>query len=319
MLVISSNPCFDATFWVEDLVPGSVVRSKKNTYLPGSKGINVARVGKTMGAKDLRLAIMLPKLEGEVFKDLLALENHNVSYLDINGEVRKAILINKENTLDSTVIVGKGSEINSKDWQRFCEFVKSLVKAGELVIIMGSLPNNSPSDGLEQISKIIQQEGGVVFVDSSPASLRSHGNVILDFISPNLEEAEALINNTPDNIYLVDETNIKERAMAAADKLQGKIAKTVLITSGKFGVAIKTNNEHNWIPAYTLPQEKFKSSVGAGDSFVAGFAMYLEDNPNQIQRAIQFGMACAAAQCETFEPGNLIKDRALEIFEMGRS
>ncbi|MEN9735768.1 MAG: hypothetical protein RL129_478 [Actinomycetota bacterium] len=319
MLILSSNPCFDATFWVKDLVPGSVVRSMKNTYLPGSKGINVARVGKTMGAKNVRLAVMLPKLEGEVFKELLALENHNVSYLDIDGEIRKAILINKENSLDSTVIVGKGSEIKARDWERFCEFVKSLVKPGELVTIMGSLPNNSPTDGLEQISKIIQQGGGVVLVDSSPASLKSHGNVILDFISPNLDEAEALINNTPDNVYLVDEINIQERAMAAADKLQGKIAKTVLITSGKFGVALKTESEHVWIPAYTLPDEKFKSSVGAGDSFVAGFAMYLEENPNQLQKAIQFGMACAAAQCETFEPGNLIKNRALEIFETGRA
>ena len=201
MLILSSNPCFDATFWVTDLVPGSVIRSMRNTYLPGSKGINVARVRKTMGAKNTRLAVVLPKLEGSVFKELLKLENHDVEYLDIEGEIRKAILINKENSIDSTVIVGKGFEISPKDWERLCEFLISIVKRGELVAIMGSLPNNSPKDGLEQISRIVQNVGGMVFVDSSPVSLRSHGDLILDFISPNLEEAEALINNSSDNLY----------------------------------------------------------------------------------------------------------------------
>jgi fructose-1-phosphate kinase PfkB-like protein len=143
--------------------------------------------------------------------------------------------------------------------------------------------------------------------------------VTLDFISPNLEEAEALIQNVPDNIYLINEENVEERALAAAGKLYGKLAKNVLITAGKFGVAFKNSTEHFWVPAFTLPEDKFKSSVGAGDSFVAGFAMYLEEHPGDFQNAIKFGMACGAAQCETYEPGNLIKERALEIFETGRA
>jgi fructose-1-phosphate kinase PfkB-like protein len=108
------------------------------------------------------------------------LEQHNVTYLDIEGKVRKAILINRENSSDSTVIVGKGSEISTKDWDAICEFLQSIVKKGEIVTIMGSLPNNSPKDGLAQISKIIQRLGGRVFVDSSPGI--AFGRAVMYFL-----------------------------------------------------------------------------------------------------------------------------------------
>lgn len=319
MLIISSNPCFDATFWVTDLVPGSVLRSSKNTYLPGGKGINVARVRKTLDAKKTRIAIMLPNLEGALFKDLLAKENHNVSYLDIEGTVRKAILINEENSLQNTVIVGKSTVIKSSDWSNFCRLAETLIRKGEIVAVMGSLPIGTPENGLEELTNIIHKVGGQILADTSPASIKTRGSAILDFISPNLDEAEALISNTSESVYLVDDSNIKERAMDAALKLQGLVSKTVIITSGKFGVALKTEKLHKWIDAFTLPEDNFKSSVGAGDSFVAGFTFYLDEHPDQIERAIEFGMACGAAQCETFEPGNLIKERALEIFNEGQA
>jgi fructose-1-phosphate kinase PfkB-like protein len=86
----------------------------------------------------------------------------------LRGKYDKAILINRENSSDSTVIVGKGSEISTKDWDAICEFLNQLLKKVRLWMIMGSLPNNSPKDGLAQISKIIQGVGGRVFVDSSP-------------------------------------------------------------------------------------------------------------------------------------------------------
>jgi fructose-1-phosphate kinase PfkB-like protein len=73
MLVLSANPCLETIFWVTRLNPGSVIRSMRNTYLPGSKGINVSRVRKTMGSDNTRLAVVLPKFEGSVFKELLSI------------------------------------------------------------------------------------------------------------------------------------------------------------------------------------------------------------------------------------------------------
>ena len=319
MLIISANPCFDATFWVPDLIPGSVIRSIKNTYTPGSKGINVARVRKIMGVTETRLAVMVPEIEGQLFKELLDKEELNASYLDIAGTVRQAILINKEGTSDSTVLVGKSSELSSEDWNRFCSFIKDLIKPDELVTLMGSLPINSPSNALEQMANIVHKIGAIFLVDTSPASMKTHGSSVLDIISPNLDEAESLINSSSNAISSSDGPKIKERALLAAERLQGKVAKIALVTAGEHGVAVKSDTEHFFIEAYALSKAQFKSSVGAGDSFVAGFSIQYEKDESDLKTAIKFGMACAAAQCETYEPGNLVKNRALEIFEKGHA
>jgi 1-phosphofructokinase family hexose kinase len=306
------NPCFDAIFFLEDLVPGSVHRSLHNSYLPGGKGINVARVAKRVGSKP-KILVMLPKVEGELFKELLALEGHDIQYLDIDGVVRQAIAIYRKNSKDSTVVIGKGPDMKLEDWESYCELVQKLVRQGEMVTLMGSLNPNFPTNALEKLSEKIRQRNGKFLVDTSPASYKSRGSAVFDFITPNLNEAETLLANASEAIYIPDNENIKERSLIAAEKLFNKVSKTVIVTAGAFGVALKSENLHKWFPAFKVSEERFKSSVGAGDAFVAGFATQLEKTPDEIEQAIRFGMATAAAQCETFEPGILIEERVLQI------
>lgn len=319
MLVLTPNPCFDATFMVQDLVSGSVMRSSENSYLPGGKGINVARVCKTMGAPNVRSIIMIPTVEGELYKTLLHEEGHDVEFVDIAGGVRHSILINQQGSKDNTVIVGKGPAMTAGDWKAFCGLVAGTVRSGEIVAMMGSLPSGYPSDALEQLANVVHHVGAQLLVDSAPAVFASRESAVLDFITPNLDEAEALINGSATSLYVENDSNVPERALAAADALYESVGKTVMVTGGKHGIALKSKHAREWIPAYTLPLDKFKSAVGAGDSFVAGFAIYLEQHSHDLVQSVKFGMACAAAQCETFEPGNLKKDRALAIFESGKA
>jgi len=60
--------------------------------------------------------------------------------------------------------------------------------------------------------------------------------------------------------------------------------------------------------------------VGAGDSFVAGFAIYYETHQTETnwKEAIKYGMATAAASCETYRAGGFEKARVLEILNGGR-
>jgi fructose-1-phosphate kinase PfkB-like protein len=103
--------------------------------------------------------------------------------------------------------------------------------------------------------------------------------------------------------------------MAAAEALYSNLAKNVLVTAGSHGCAFKNDSEHWWLPAYVIPADRYKSAVGAGDSFVAGFAMYVEKHSSAInwQTAVRYGMATAAASCETYRAGGFEKSRVLEI------
>jgi 6-phosphofructokinase 2 len=51
---------------------------------------------------------------------------------------------------------------------------------------------------------------------------------------------------------------------------------------------------------FTPPQVERKSTVGAGDSMVAGIVLYLS-NGNSISEAVKYGVACGTAA--TMNPG----------------
>ncbi len=314
MLILNPNPCIDLTFWVNTLVVGSVHRATKNETTAGGKGINVARACQTMGSRP-HLFLTLPQLEGDFYKELLATEGHDVDYYSVPGEVRKAVIVNKDASSDITVINGAGPAISEAAWKEFCNEAAKHTSQGELVLSMGSLPTNFPDDALAQLNRAIHSAGGKLLIDTAPAAFPSLQNEIVDFISPNVEEAEALINKTSGDLFVPNNENIPERAMAAAQALHGEVAHNVIVTGGAHGCAFKNAEEHWWLPAYTIPTDCYKSAVGAGDSFVAGFAMYLEGhsaNPNW-QTAIKYGMATAAASCETYRAGGFEKSRVLEI------
>ena len=314
MLILTPNPCLDVTLWVNRLAIGSVHRASKNETTAGGKGINVARASASLGNPG-HLILMLPAVQADIYKEKLAGEKIKVSYLDIAGEVRKAIIINQNEGSQITVVNGAGPDITSADWDNYCGLVIKNISKGELVLLMGSMPSASPSDAIEKLAKKIHAAGAQLLVDTSPVSLKSRKDELLDFITPNLEEAEALISGDDGALFVVNNENIQERAMSVAEKLQGVVAKQVFITVGEHGCAFNNGSEKWFLPAFKLNPQLYKSAVGAGDSFVAGLANYLSENSTNIdwKECAKFAMATAAASCESYLAGGVDKERALLI------
>ena len=314
MLILTPNPCLDVTLWVNRLAIGSVHRASKNETTAGGKGINVARASAALG-NPAHLILMLPAVQADIYKEKLAGEKIKVSYLDIAGEVRKAIIINQNEGSEVTVINGAGPDITSADWENYCELVIKNISKGELVLLMGSMPTASPTDAIEKLANKIHAAGAKLLVDTSPVSLKSRKDEVLDFITPNLEEAEALISGDDGALFVVNNENIQERAMSVAEKLQGVVAKQVFITVGEHGCAFNNGSEKWFLPAFKLNPQLYKSAVGAGDSFVAGLANYLSKNSTDIdwKECTKFAMATAAASCESYLAGGVDKERALLI------
>ena len=90
----------------------------------------------------------------------------------------------------------------------------------------------------------------------------------------------------------------------------------VFITAGKHGCAFNNGTESWFLPGYKIEDSQYKSAVGAGDSFVAGLATYLESKSDTIdwKDCASFAMATAAASCETFLAGGVDVNRVNEIF-----
>lgn len=319
MLILTPNPCLDLIFWVKKLSVGSVHRAIKNESSAGGKGVNVARASAALDTP-AHLILMLPLELGDFYKEKLSQEKLKVSYFDVKGEVRKAIITNQHGSSDITVVNGLGPDITAIDWDSYCDLVIKNVSKDELVLLMGSMPNNAPEDSIDKLVEKIHSVGAKVLVDTSPASFSSRKHQIIDFITPNLEEAEALLSGADGTLFEANHNNIQERSLAAAKKLQSTVAEHVFITAGEYGCAFDNGEESWFLPAFKIDQSRYKSAVGAGDSFVAGIANYLHLNADKLnwKECVKFGMATAAASCESYLAGGVEKSRVLEILAGGK-
>ena len=88
-----------------------------------------------------------------------------------------------------------------------------------------------------------------------------------------------------------------------------------MVTAGGAGVAIATADAHAWVSAVSVD---VVSTVGAGDSFVAGFAYTWQDSGmkedlSAIVQAVRSGVASAAASCEQVLAGGVVRARYSEL------
>ncbi|MBQ3847238.1 MAG: ribokinase, partial [Clostridia bacterium] len=108
-----------------------------------------------------------------------------------------------------------------------------------------------------------------------------------DFITPNETEAEFFSGVTVTDI---------DSARKAADVLLKKGAKNVIITLGKKGVYVKTDELDMIVPPYKV---KRVDTTGAGDAFNGGFTVGLAEGMDVLS-AIKFANALASISVSRF-------------------
>lgn len=109
-------------------------------------------------------------------------------------------------------------------------------------------------------------------------------------LKPNLAELSALVG--------VEKLEMQEVDDAALEIIRKGKCEVVVVSLGPQGALLVTRDDMMHIPA---PPVKKLSTVGAGDSMVAGMVWALSQGQSAHQMA-QLGVACGSAA--TLQPGN---------------
>ena len=287
-LIVNPNPVFDRTINVVELIPGAVIRTLAVELTAGGKGINVARVLRALG-RPARMLLPIGADDRGRYESLLASEGAEFTSVEVPGGVRTASIYLEERSSRVTVVNDAGSEMAMTDWQRVRGAVRGMIAEGDLVLCMGSFPPGLP--------------------------MSAHRP---DIITPNLDEAEAALEAEAAHVMDAGDAapeTARPRAEHAALALCEKGAGRALVTAGAAGVAMAHATEVTWIPAYPV---NAVSTVGAGDSFVAGLAFELAQVHGSTVavdwlQAVRVGVAAAAASCELVRAGGAQADRIKAI------
>lgn len=277
---LTLNPSVDYIVEVDEIQLGSLNRSSHETKLPGGKGINVSRVLRSLGVEN-KATGFLGGFTGKYVEEFLNREGVQTKFVKVEGDTRINI---KLKAGKETEINARGPEVSTQAIVSLKEQIKELGN-GDYMVLAGSIPSSMPESIYQEIIQICKDTGAEVIVDAEGDLLKN----ILEYkpflIKPNHHELGQFFNR--------EITNADE-AIFYGEKLVEAGAKNVIVSLAEKGaVYISENND-----AYkcSVPRGEVKSSVGAGDSMVAGFvAQYLKtgDRKEAFRYSVASGSATA--------------------------
>lgn len=281
ILIVNLNLAIDEIICLDGLTPGEVHRTTLMERLAGGKGVNVARVLKTLQEPAL-LSGMLGGRAGDFIAHKLEGEEIPSSCVPIRNESRTCIILNDIAARAQTVINEAGAEVSEEEQRAFLKHYARLLSSAGLVIITGSLPPGLPPDFYAQLIQTANETGKRVLLDTSSEPLREGLKARPFVVKINGAEAGALLGR---------QINGLNEAAEAARSLIEMGARHAMITLGASGAALNFEGADYMMKA---PVIEAVNGVGSGDAVMAGIAAALTRGAH-VEEMSRLAIAAGAA------------------------
>ncbi len=277
IFTLTMNPSLDRYLYVDELVPDDSIRVKNTQEYAAGKGIDVSRVIKEIGGSSIAIC-PLGGSNGERMEFML--DNEKVLYaaVRVKHETRMNIIVQ---TLKNQYRLNlPGKPLTDTEYEMIIDMLKSVLREGDVLVASGSLPLGLKPSVYGHIVKIAKSKNVRVYVDTDGENLKEAVKEGPFGIKPNVHELSRLVGR---------EIKIEEVGDVAAEVAKKYAISNVLVTLGEKGSV-------SWIEGHLYKikpiKVEVKSSVGAGDSFLAGFVSKRDES---IEEALKLASACGAA------------------------
>lgn len=285
IITVTLNPAMDKTVTLDRLILGETNRVKASRTDPGGKGINVSRVLRTLDQSSLAMGFV----SGSVGRFVEASLNE-IGVLDdfihTPGQTRTNLAIEEELRHVTTLIAEKGPDTAPQYLDELKTRLKGHCQPGSWVVFAGSVPPGIGSNVYAELIEVAKQCGSYTALDADGELLQLGVQAKPHFIKPNRIELERLVGKPLDT-----EADVLR---AARDVYAQGIAIVVVSMGAKGAIAVSDDNAWKAVP----PKIEAESTIGAGDSMVAGIIFGLI-NGRSLPEALRIGSAAGAATALT--------------------
>lgn len=281
IITITFSPSIDKSATVTELVPEKKMRCTSLKSEAGGGGINVARVLNTLGA-DVMAVFPSGGFTGAHLNQLM--QNDKVPFETINckNETRENFAILDESNIKQYRFGMPANKLFKSEWSACLKIIKNQ-KNVNFIVASGSLPLGVPLDIYAKLSKIAKKCNAKFIVDTSGDALKKAVEEGVYLLKPNLEELGILLGRV--NLKIDDAED------AAKQLIHSHKCEIIVVSLGAKGALLVTKEK-----TYTVkpPKVEVKSTIGAGDSMVAGIVFGLAHGES-LERSLQYGVACGTA------------------------
>jgi 1-phosphofructokinase/tagatose 6-phosphate kinase len=300
IITVTLNAAIDKSLSVPSFRLGRRHRTVERRALAGGKGVNIARMLKTLGAPVIATGFQGGPTGTQIVAQLSE-ESILHDFVRIREESRTNTSVLDPTTGEQTEINEQGPRVDADEIEQFREKLLYLARGAAIVVFAGSLPRGIDPDFYAQLVRAVHKLDVLTVVDTDGESLRLATRAEPDVVSPNVIEAEELVghefNDDADYAGAVREI-VSLGARSAIMTTRDGCWAQMLIDGAPRGFRV------------TVPQQESVAAVGSGDAFLAGYvaARYRGSSPADC---LSFGVACGAESTGRLGAG-LLDVRAVE-------
>ncbi|MCF8483935.1 MAG: 1-phosphofructokinase family hexose kinase [Rhodobacteraceae bacterium] len=284
ILTLTLNPALDMASDVPEIIAGQKLRCSEPHLDPGGGGLNVSRAIKALGGESVAL-VALGGLTGDRLAGLIRAEGITFMSILAPGETRQSLTVTEQSSGKQYRFMLPGPQWGEAERARVFTLLAATVRPGGFSVISGSQPPGVPADFPAQLAA--NMVGSRVVLDTSgPALLAAVNSPIpdLEVLRMDGEEGEELAGRKLESRI--------DTADFASDLVARGVAKRVIVARGADGNVMAEVGLRLFAPA---PKVKVKSTVGAGDSFVAALVLALARGEDASAAMTKAAAAAAAA------------------------
>ncbi len=302
IVTVTLNTAIDKTLSVPNFRLGRRHRTVEQTTMPGGKGVNVARVLKTLGAPVIATGLA-GGATGTRIVDQLTQMSVLSDFVRIGEESRTNTAVIDPTNGEQTEINERGPKVTDREVELFVDKLLYLAKGASVCVFAGSLPREVDTDIYAHLIRELRRLNVLTVVDTDGEPMRRAVRAEPDVISPNVLESEELVGH---------EFNDDEDRMIAVREMCELGPRSAIMTMPDGCFAQVTAKDTPEPVLYRVRVRggaiEPRATVGSGDAFLAGFvaARY---NGRDHADALAFGVACGAESTQHLGAGLVDPDR----------
>ncbi|MDP3359797.1 MAG: 1-phosphofructokinase family hexose kinase [Lutibacter sp.] len=282
IITLTVNPALDKSAKVDGLIPTQKLKCHSIQYQPGGGGINISRMLKRLGT-DTTCILTSGGDTGKYLKELLVKETIQPEIIPVKDWTRENLSV-VDTQSDLQYRFGMpGNKLSNKELDVIKNLLSEKVNSDDILVLSGSLAENMPADYYAQLIKLFNDKNVKIIVDTSGTALKEALKENVFLIKPNQRELAQLAGK--DFLYTAEQEAI------ATELVKSNKALYVVVSLGARGAFLACDEG---VFYKSTPSVKVKSTIGAGDSMVAGLIYGIQNNfpPEKI---LKWGVACGVA------------------------
>jgi 1-phosphofructokinase len=292
---LTLNPSVDYIMELASFQKGGLNRSREESAFPGGKGINVSRVLHVLNVDSVALGFA-GGFTGEYIKQFLNKEAIQTNFVEVDEASRINVKVKAE---DETEINGSGPSIHEEHIGRLLDQITSLT-ADDMIVLAGSIPGSVRKTFYQEIAAQCQKQGTKVIIDAEKNLIQPVLALKPFLIKPNHHELGEMFDREIDTV---------EEAVHYGKKLKDYGVENVMVSMAEKGALLLTGKK---VLYSSVPDGELKSSVGAGDSTVAGFLAGLSRGWS-VEKSFRLGTSAGSATA--YSIGLCSSEKVESLFE----